>query len=108
LKKFENSSTKTIAKQSMSLKTLLGSVVFATNNMIIVPHPPYSPDLAPCDFAFFPKLKIKLKGRHFETVSSIQRESQVVLDSIKENDFHSAFEDWKKLWDRCIHSGSQN
>jgi hypothetical protein len=26
----------------------------------------------------------------------IQRESKVVLDSIKENDFHGAFEAWKK------------
>jgi hypothetical protein len=32
----------------------------------------------------------------FETVSDIQRESQAVLDSIKENDFHGAFEAWKK------------
>jgi hypothetical protein len=34
--------------------------------MVIVSHPPYSPNLAPCDFAF-PKLKMKLKGRCFET-----------------------------------------
>jgi hypothetical protein len=53
-------------------------------------------DLAPCDFALFPKLKMKLKGRHFETVSDIQGESQVVLDNIKQNYFHSAFEAWKK------------
>jgi hypothetical protein len=39
---------------------------------------------------------MKLKGRRFETVSDIQRESQAVLDSIKENDFHGAFETWKK------------
>jgi hypothetical protein len=84
--------------------------------MVITPQPPYWPDLTPCDFALFPKLKMKLKGRHFETVSDIQRESQAVLDSIKENDFHSAFEAWKKHWDRCICSqgdyfegdGSQN
>jgi hypothetical protein len=72
----------------MSLKT----TEFVTNNMIIVLHPPYSLDLAPCDFALFPKLKMKPKGRRFETVSDIER---VVLDSIKENDFHSAFEVWK-------------
>jgi hypothetical protein len=66
--------------------------------MAIVPQPPYSPDLVPCDFALFPKLK--LKGRRFETVSDIQRESQAVLDSIKENDFHGAFEARRKLWDR--------
>jgi hypothetical protein len=59
--------------------------------MVIVPHPPYSPDSAPCDFALFAKLKMKLKGRRFQTKSDIQRESQAVLDSIKGNDFHGAF-----------------
>jgi hypothetical protein len=63
--------------------------------MLIVPHPPYSPDLAPCGFALLPKLKIKLKGRS-ETVSDIQRESPAVLNSIKENDLHGSFEVWKK------------
>jgi hypothetical protein len=72
--------------------------------MVIVPHPAYSPDLDLCDFALFTKLKMKLKGRHFETVSDIQMESQAVLDSIKENDFHGAFEARKKRWDRCIRS----
>jgi hypothetical protein len=60
--------------------------------MVIVPHPSYLLDLAPCDFTLFPKLKVKLKGRRFETMSDIQRESQAVLDSIKENDFHGACE----------------
>jgi hypothetical protein len=63
-------------------------------NMVIVPHPPYSPALALCDFDMFPKLKIKLTGR-FETVSDIQRKSQEVLDNNKKNDFLSAFEAWK-------------
>jgi hypothetical protein len=76
----------------MPLKT----TEFVTNsNVVIVPHRPYLPDLAPCDFTLFPKLKMKLKER-FETVSDIQRELQAILDSIKENDFHSIFEAWKK------------
>ena len=28
----------------------------------VLPHPPYSPDLAPCDFFLFPKLKTILAG----------------------------------------------
>jgi hypothetical protein len=63
--------------------TSLTTTEFVTNNMLIVSHPPYSSDLAPCDFALFPKLKMKMRGRRFETVSDIQRESQAVLDSIK-------------------------
>jgi hypothetical protein len=69
----------------MSLKT----IEFVTNNnMVIIAHPPYLPDLAPCDFALFSKLKMKLKGWRFD----IQRELQAVLDSIKENDFYGASE----------------
>jgi hypothetical protein len=47
---------------------------------------------------------MKLKGQRFETVSDIERESQAVLDSIKENDFHGVFEAWKKRWHRCTRS----
>jgi histone-lysine N-methyltransferase SETMAR len=83
--------------------TFLKTTEFVTNNnVVIIPHPPYSQDLAPCGFALFPKQKMKLKGQRFEAVSDIQRESQVVLDSIKENDFHDASEMWKKLWDHCL------
>jgi histone-lysine N-methyltransferase SETMAR len=31
----------------------------------VVPHSPYSPDLAPSYFWLFPKLKEMLKGQHF-------------------------------------------
>ena len=34
----------------------------AKDNMALVQQPPYSPDLAPCDFWLFPKLKTTLKG----------------------------------------------
>ena len=33
-----------------------------------VPHPPYSPDLTPCDFCLFPKLKENLRGGRYETI----------------------------------------
>ena len=37
-----------------------------------VTQPPYSPDLAPCDFWLVPKVKSPLKGRRFQTVDEIQ------------------------------------
>jgi hypothetical protein len=69
--------------------------------MVIVPNPLYSPDLAACDFASIPKFNMKLQNRRFETISDIQRKSLAVLDNIKENDFHGAFEAWKKRRDTC-------
>jgi hypothetical protein len=41
----------------------------------------YSPDLAPCDFFIFPKIKLKLKGRRLVTTEEIQAESQRVLET---------------------------
>ena len=37
------------------------------NNTQSVRHPPYSPNMAPCDFMLFPKLKKTLKGKRFQT-----------------------------------------
>ena len=37
-----------------------------------VMQPPYSPDLSPCDFWLFPKLKSPLKGKRFHIVDGIQ------------------------------------
>ena len=44
----------------------------AKQETIVVPQPPYSPDLTPADFFLFPKLKSTLKGRRFQTVEEIK------------------------------------
>jgi hypothetical protein len=49
--------------------------------MAVTPHPPYFSDFAPCDFFLLPKMKLKLKGRRFDTTEVIQTESQRVLDT---------------------------
>ena len=69
--------------------------------MTVVPHPPHSPDLEPSDFFLFPKLKMKLKGRRFQTLEEIQAESQAVLNTLRENDFQKCFKNWQRRWDRC-------
>ena len=74
---------------------LLTRRVLTDNNMIVMPHPPYSPDLAPSDFFLFPKLKMKLKGRRFQTLEEIQAESQAVLKALRENDFQECFKNWQ-------------
>ena len=40
----------------------------AKNNSAVLEQPPYSPDLAPCDFFLFPKLKRVMKGTRFPDV----------------------------------------
>ena len=48
------------------------------NNMTTVPHPAYSPDLAPCDFYMFPKIKLWLKRRRSVPTEEIKAELQQV------------------------------
>ncbi|UYV70670.1 hypothetical protein LAZ67_8000229 [Cordylochernes scorpioides] len=68
----------------------------AKHSTIQIPHPPYSPDLAPNDFFLYPKLKINLKGRKFDNVDMIQAESKATLRNLSKSDFISCFDNWKK------------
>lgn len=85
-------------------RALLVREFLARNTMATLPHPPYSPDLAPADFFLFPKMKLRLKGRRFGSIGEIQRESQSVLDTLTVEDFQTAFGEWQKRWDRCVSS----
>ena len=55
-----------------------------------VPQPPYSPDLAPCDFCLFPKLKEKLKGCRYETIEEMKEAVTKVICTLTQEDFHGA------------------
>ena len=52
------------------------------------PYPPYSPDLAPCDFCLFPKLK----GCRYETIEEIKEAVTKVIDTLTQEDFHGALQ----------------
>jgi hypothetical protein len=51
----------------------------AKNSVTKMDHPPYSPDLTPCNFWLFPKLKNALKGQRFADLSDIQRNVKTLL-----------------------------
>ena len=61
-------------------------------NTTTVPHPAYSPDLAPCDCYVFPKMKLWLKGRRFVSIEEVQAESQQVLNTLTPADFTECFQ----------------
>jgi hypothetical protein len=66
--------------------------------------PPHSPDLAPCDFYLFPKMKLRLKGRRCERIVEIQAESQEVLNTLTLENFQGCMDSWEKRWHRCIYA----
>jgi hypothetical protein len=52
--------------------SLLTRSYLAKHHTSVVPHPPYSPYLAPANFFLFPKLKTALKLRRFQALKEIQ------------------------------------
>ena len=56
-----------------------------------VPHLPYSPNLAPCDFCLFPKLMEKIKGCRFGTIVEMKEAVTKVIDTLTPEDFRGAF-----------------
>ena len=69
--------------------------------MKIVPHPPYSPDLAPCDFWLFPKLT----GCLYETTEEIKEAVTNVIDTLTLEDFDRAFQKFFERYNKCIAAG---
>jgi hypothetical protein len=80
------------------------AAIFGRYNMAVVPHPPHSPDLAPCDFFLFPRMKVKLKRGCFQDANEIQEQSMTVLHAIPKSQFQRCFQQWHKRWTRCINS----
>ena len=56
--------------------------------IIVIPHRPYSPDLAPCDFWLFPKVR----GSRYETIEKMKEAVTKVIDTLTQKDFHGAFQ----------------
>ena len=54
----------------------------AKHSITVLPHLPYSPDLAPCDFFLFPMLKRPSKGK-FETIPEIKANAAKELKGTK-------------------------
>ena len=63
-----------------------------------VRHPPYSPDLAPCDFCLFPRLR----GYRYETIEEMKEAVTKVIDTLTQEDFNGALQKLLDRYNKCI------
>ena len=86
-------------------KCEVGKSFLTSEKVKVLNHPPYSPDLSPCDFFLFPRLKKMLSGNKYTSRSSlgsaIYQCLQVSKDT-KKKDCLSAFCDWVKRLQKCV------
>ena len=64
-------------------------------------HLPYSPDLTPCDFWLFPKLR----GCCYETIEEMKEAVAKVIDTLTQEDFDGAFQKLLEWYNMCIVAG---
>ena len=64
-----------------------------------VPKPPYSPDLGPCDFWLFPKLR----GCRYETIKEMKEAVTKVIDTLTQEVVHGAFQEFKNDTTSALH-----
>ena len=69
-------------------------------------HPPYSPDLASLDFAFFPYLKKPLRGRRFDGLENLKGAALAIIKRTDSSWFQLVFDKWLHRYEKCInHNG---
>ena len=66
-----------------------------------VHHPAYGPNLAPCDFCLFPKLR----GCRYETIEEMKETVTKVIDTLTQEDFHGGFQKLLERYNKCIAAG---
>ena len=70
------------------------SLSLASENVKVLNHPPYLPDLSPCDFFLFPiSLKKMLSGNKYTSRSSLSSAIYQCLQQMPKEDYLSAFRD---------------
>ena len=68
-------------------------------------HPPYSPDLAPCDFWLFGYIKEKLKGSHFTSQNELKNAICQILANISKEEISSVYDEWIARLNTVIEKG---
>ena len=66
-----------------------------------VPHPPYSPDLAPYDIWLFPKLR----GCRYEIIKEMKEAVTKVIYTLTQEDFHGTVQKLLERYNKCIATG---
>jgi len=71
----------------------------------LLPHPPYSPDIAPSDFFLFGYLKHRLSGQNFESSERLVLAIQELISEIPRSMLMRVFEEWKIRLERVVAIG---
>jgi histone-lysine N-methyltransferase SETMAR len=76
-------------------------------NWELLPHPPYSPDLAPSDYHLFRSLEHFLRGKKLSCPDEIKQEVENFIASKQEDFFKQGIEKLVGRWEKVIETGGE-
>ncbi|KAG5318816.1 SETMR methyltransferase, partial [Acromyrmex heyeri] len=90
-----------------NVSSLLAGIRIFIQSMVelryeLLQHPPYSPDLAPCDFFLFPNLKKWLGGKKLMSNEEGIAETEAYFAEFDKSYFSEGLKKWQKHWEKCI------
>ena len=78
------------------------TAAIAVKGWSVLPHPAYSPDLAPSDFHLFGPLKDYLRGQKFNDDESVKAAVKAWIRQCSPEFFSEGFNNWRTRWEKCV------
>ena len=69
----------------------------------VLPHPSYSPVLAPSDYHLFGFVKHQLRGQRYETTEAIQKAVRQCLQMAGTEFYRMGIFKLPEHWQKCVH-----
>jgi histone-lysine N-methyltransferase SETMAR len=89
---------------ALSHKSAIVREYLKQEKAVELPHPPYSPDLVPCDIFLFKRLK---KTPCWKKILKAKKISVRLFSSILRKDYENALKNWIKRLKLCISYGGE-
>ena len=80
----------------------LTSEAIAKMGWEVLPHPSYSPDLAPSDYHLFGSVKDQLRGQRYETTEAIQKAVRQCLRKAGTEFYRRGIFKLPERWEKCV------
>ena len=79
----------------------------AAEGVQLMSYPPYSPDLAPCDFFVFPNVKRMMRGIRYDSPEEAVTAFSDLVEGLPTLAWSTCFQKWFQRMKMCIDAGGE-
>ena len=87
--------------------TLMRNKIEELDGIDVLPHPPYSPDLAPSDYALFQSMAAFLRGKKFQQLQEVEEACREFFNSKTKDWYHEKIAQLAERWFAVIENDGE-